>query len=106
MMAAGRHVLEFVNQTLGYRESRAVQVLPGKVAPIAINLPTGRVNLNAAPWAEVWIDGQRIGDTPIGNLDVPIGPHEIVVRHPEHGEKRHAVSVTAGAPVRLSVVMK
>jgi hypothetical protein len=106
MMAAGRHVLELANPSLGYREQRTIQVVPGKVASIAIDLPKGTVNLNAAPWAEVWIDGKRVGETPIGNLEVPIGPHEIVFRHPEFGEKRHAVSVTAAAPVRLSVSMK
>ena len=106
MLAAGRHVLEFANQTVGYRQSRTVHVVPGKVVALAIDLPQGTVNLNASPWAEVWLDGRRIGETPIGNLAVPIGPHEIVFRHPELGEKKHAVSVTTAAPVRLSVSMK
>jgi serine/threonine-protein kinase len=86
--------------------TRTVQVAPGKVTSIAVDLPKGVVNLNAAPWAEVWIDGQRVGETPIGNLSVTVGPHEIVFKHPQLGEKRHAVSVTAGAPVRLSIDMK
>ena len=106
MLASGRHVLELVNQTLGYRESRTVQVTPGKVTPLVVELPRGSINLNATPWAEVFIDGKRVGETPIGNLEVPIGPHEVVFRHPQLGEKRHAVSVTAAAPVRLSVSMK
>ena len=106
MMASGRHDLELVNESLGYRSARTVQVVPGKVAAIVLDLPQGVVNLNAAPWAEVWIDGRRAGETPIGNLAVPIGPHEIVFKHPQLGEKRHAVSVTLGAPVRLSVDMK
>ena len=63
------------------------------------------MNLNATPWAEVFIDGQRAGETPIGNLSVPIGPHEIVFRHPQFGEKE-AVSVTLAAPVRVSIDMK
>ena len=106
MMAAGRHELELVSETLGYRATRVVQVLPGKVAAIAVDLPQGVMNLNASPWAEVWIDGQRVGETPIGNLSVPIGPHEIVFKHPQLGEKRQAVSVTLGAPIRVSVDMK
>ena len=106
MMAAGRHELELVSETLGYRATRAVQVVPGKVAAIAVELPQGVVNLNATPWAEVWIDGQRVGDTPIGNLSVAIGPHEIVFKHPQLGEKRQAVSVTLGAPIRVSIDMK
>ena len=106
MMATGRHELEFVNDTLGYRATRAVQVAPGKVATVTLELPQGVVNFNAQPWAEVWIDGVRVGETPIGNLPIAIGQHEVVFRHPQLGEKRHAISVTLSAPVRVSVDMK
>jgi hypothetical protein len=106
MMAAGRHDLELVNDSLAYRATRTVQVAPGKVASLALDLPNGVVNLNAMPWAEVWIDGHRVGETPIGNLGVPIGPHEVVFKHPQFGEKRHAISVTLSSPVRLSVDIK
>ena len=106
MMAAGRHDLELVNETLGYRVTRVVQVMPGKVAALAIDLPNGVVNLNASPWAEVWIDGQRVGETPIGNLSMAIGPHEVVFSHPQFGEKRQAISVTLNGPMRVSIDMK
>lgn len=106
MMAAGRHDVELVNETLGYRVTRSIQVPPGKVAPLSVELPLGVLNVNASPWAEVWVDGRRVGETPIGNLPMAIGPHEIVFRHPQLGEKRQAVSVTLKAPVRLSVDMK
>jgi hypothetical protein len=106
MVAAGRHELDLVSESLGYRASRVVQVAPGKVAALTLDLPQGVINLNAAPWAEVWIDGRRVGDTPIGNLSIAIGPHEVVFKHPQFGEKRHAISVSLGAPVRLSVDMK
>ncbi len=106
MLTSGRHELELVSTPMAFRTTRVVQVPPGKVASVPIDLPSGVVNLNATPWAEVWIDGQRAGETPIGNLSVPIGPHEIVFRHPQFGEKRQAVSVTLAAPVRVSVDMK
>jgi PEGA domain-containing protein len=106
MLAAGRHDVELVNETLGYRTTRAVQVPAGKVASISLEMPQGSINLNASPWAEVFIDGKRVGETPIGNLSVTIGPHEVLFRHPQLGEKRQAVSVTLNAPVRLSVDMK
>jgi PEGA domain len=106
MMAAGRHDVELVNDTLGYRVTRSIQVPAGKVAPITIEFPQGVINVNAAPWAEVFVDGKRVGETPIGNLPISIGPHEVIFRHPQFGEKRQAVSVTLKAPVRLSVDMK
>jgi PEGA domain len=106
MLAAGRHEIELSNDTLGYHATRSVVVPPGKVAPVTVDLPQGVINLNASPWAEVFIDGRRVGETPIGNLPVTIGPHEVVFRHPQLGEKRQAVSVTLSAPVRVSVDMK
>lgn len=106
MIAAGRHELELVNEMLGYRESKTVQVPAGRTASLTVQFPDGTVNLNASPWAEVFIDGERVGETPIGNLKVSLGPHEVVFRHPQLGEKRHAISVTLTGPVRLSVDMK
>ncbi|HEY2906691.1 MAG TPA: PEGA domain-containing protein [Vicinamibacterales bacterium] len=106
MVSAGRHEFEFVNETLGYRATKTVQVQAGKVASVKLEWPKGTIALNAIPWADVWIDGEKVGETPIGNLSVPIGSHEVVFRHPDLGEQRHAVSVTANAPARLSVDMR
>lgn len=106
MVSAGRHDLEIVNEPLGYRSVKTVQVPAGKVMPITIDWPKGTIAVNAVPWAEVWIDGERMGDTPIGNLSLAIGPHELVFRHPELGERRYAATVTANAPARVSVDMR
>ena len=62
--------------------------------------------LNAQQWADVWIDGERVGETPIGNVSVPIGPHEIVFRHPQLGEQVVRATVTAGEAARVSVDMR
>jgi hypothetical protein len=106
MVPSGTHQLELVNETLGFRLTRSVQVAPGKVAPVAVKLPMGSVAINAIPWAEVWLDGNRIGETPIGNQPASIGSHEIVFRNPELGEKTQTVTVTLAAPARLSVDMR
>jgi serine/threonine protein kinase len=106
MVSAGRHEIEIVNQTLGYRATRVVQVPAGRVASLSVEMPMGTIALNAVPWAEVWIDGQRVGETPIGNLPVPIGPHEIVFRNPQLGERRHAATVTLNGPTRVSVDLR
>jgi serine/threonine protein kinase len=103
---AGSHEIEVVNEALGYRATQTIQVSAGKVANVQLDLPKGAIALNAAPWAEVWIDGERIGDTPLGNLSLTIGPHEIVFRHPELGEQRHVATITLKNPVRLSVDMR
>lgn len=106
MVSAGRHELEMVNDELGFRVSKTVQVPPGKVAAVALDRPTGSLSLNALPWAEVWIDGEKIGETPIGNVSLPIGAHDVVFRHPELGERHQTAVVTLKAPIRLSVDLR
>jgi hypothetical protein len=106
MVTAGKHEFEIVSEVLGYRATRTVQVPPGKVASIKLDMPKGTIALNAIPWAEVWIDGEKVGETPIGNLSVTIGPHEIVFKHPDLGEQKHAATVTLNATARLSVDLR
>ncbi len=106
MVSAGRHEIDLVNEALGYRVTRTVQVPPGKVASINLELPKGTLALNAVPWAEVWIDGEKAGDTPIGNLSLTIGPHDVVFRHPELGEQHHTAMVTLKGAGRLSVDLR
>ena len=64
------------------------------------------LHINAVPWAEVWIDGERIGETPIGNLPARIGTREIVFRHPDLGERRATALVTLKEPVRISMDLR
>jgi hypothetical protein len=106
MVSAGRHDIELVSEPLGYRVTRTVQVAPGKVTPIKLEFPKGTIALNATPWAEVWVDGEKIGDTPIGNHQLTLGSHDFVFRHPELGEQRHTAVVTLKTPARLSVDLR
>lgn len=106
MALVGRHDLEIVNDALGFRTTRSVNVAAGRVTTIALDWPTGTIALNALPWANVWIDGALIGETPVGNLSLPIGPHAVVFRHPELGEQRYDALVTLKGPARLSADLR
>jgi len=102
-LTPGPHNLEVVSETLSFRSATSVEVVAGRTTRVPVVLPQGTAHLNATPWAEVWVDGKKVGDTPLGNLGMTIGPHEIVFKHPELGEQAHAATVTASAPLRLSV---
>ena len=106
MVAVGRHELDLRNTELGYRVTRSVLVSAGKTIPIRAELPKGTLSLNAQPWAEAWIDGERVGETPIGNLSLDIGAHDVVLRHPDLGEQHRTIVVTLKEPARLSVDLR
>ncbi len=106
MALVGKHDLEMVNDALGFRATRSVTVTAGRVTTIALDWPTGSIALNALPWADVWVDGQLVGETPVGNLSLPIGPHAVVFRHPELGEQRYDALVTLKGPARLSADLR
>jgi hypothetical protein len=103
MLPGGRHNLELVNDQLEVRLSRSVVVQGGRELPLDVVPPQGLVNINARPWAEVFVRGNRLGETPLGNVSLPVGDHEMIFRHPQLGERRQAVTVRASTPTRVSV---
>jgi hypothetical protein len=106
ILPEGRHELELVNSAIGYRARRVVYVRAGQIESLAVTVPNGTLNINAIPWAAVWIDGSPYGETPLGNLSITPGEHEILFRHPQLGERREKMIVRADASTRVSVTMK
>ena len=106
MLNAGSHALELVNDETGFRQSGQFQVRPGRVEQIGVDVPRSTVHVNAIPWAEIWIDGQRVGETPLGNLSIPIGRHDILFRHPSLGERTITTLVKAGIPTRVTANLR
>ena len=100
-LPAGRHTLDLLNASLEFRTSVAVDVPAGGTASAVVTVPKGKLSINALPWAEISLDGKPIGQTPLANLDVPIGAHEVIWRHPQLGERRETVVVTAQTPARV-----
>ncbi|MQA31303.1 MAG: PEGA domain-containing protein [Luteitalea sp.] len=103
MLPAGRHDLQVENTSLEFRATVRVDVAPGKTVLAPIAIPNGTLSINAFPWAEISIDGRPAGVTPLGNLSVPIGPHEVRWRHPQLGERLQTVVVTAMSPVGVGM---
>jgi hypothetical protein len=103
MLPVGRHVIDAVNKTLGYETSTTVQVTAGSVARLKLEMPNATVNINAAPWADVVVDGKPLGPTPLGNVSLSVGSHDVVFTHPQLGERRQTVVVTLKGTNRISV---
>jgi len=79
--------------------ARRTTAAPGVSAGAA----SGLLFVNARPWADVWVDGLSAGTTPLANLRVSVGTHEVVWKHPHLGERRQRVTVTAESPTRIGM---
>jgi hypothetical protein len=102
LLGPGRHTLRLVNKELDYNTTETVEITSGETTRIDLD-PMGRANINAAPWAEVWIDGERAGETPLANVPIRLGVREIVFKNPQFPERKQTLIVTAGAPATISI---
>ena len=50
--------------------------------PLTPPPPGPRLNVNAAPWAEIHLDGKLVGETPLGELSVAPGRHLVTAKLP------------------------
>jgi hypothetical protein len=103
MLPAGTQNVVLANPAYEYRETVAVTMTKGVVTRANVSLPTGYLSLNALPWAEVWVDGNAVGTTPLANLSLPIGTHEVLWKHPVLGDRRQLVTVKAKTPANAGV---
>lgn len=107
VLAVGTGVrrLTFANATLNYEESREVQVEAGRATPVSLRPPNGVLNLEADTPAQVFLDGRPLGLTPLPNVAVSLGTHEVLFRDARGGEVRYVIVVALGPANRLKATL-
>jgi hypothetical protein len=103
MLAAGKHEVLLRNETLGFEARRTITVVPGQVTSVTVDPPKGVLNVNARPWADVLIDGDLVGQTPLSGLSLALGAHQVTFRHPQLGERTERITVTANGVNRVAI---
>jgi hypothetical protein len=93
MLAAGTHELRLVNQALAFEDVRHVDVKPGELTIVRLTPPPSTLTVTASEAAEVWLDGVRVGETPLDAVSAPLGAHEVVVRRATGTERRFTVTI-------------
>jgi hypothetical protein len=101
LMSPGTHKIRLQNRALEYTEVRDVEVTPGAVTRITIK-PRSTITVTASEAADVWIDGARIGATPLEASPIDPGTHEVVLKRASGADRRFTVKVTA-KPFTLNV---
>ena len=103
MLPTGAHNLTLSNAQLEFETSVSIRIDAGKTTKPTIAIPNGSLSVNALPWADVLVDGKEVGTTPLANIAVPIGSHELVLRNPQLGERRRTITLAARTPTRIGV---
>jgi hypothetical protein len=102
MLPPGSHELRLVNRALGFDSVRQVELKPGELVTLSVKPPPSTMTVTATEAAEVWLDGARVGETPLNTVPVELGTHEIVVKRAAGGERRFTVAVTVN-PFTLNI---
>jgi hypothetical protein len=97
----GPHTIEVASEAVGFRESRQVEIKPGEVVALTIQMPPATMEIVAPADSEILVDGKLIGQAPLGPVQVQVGTREITMRHQTLGERRQVISVTYASPARV-----
>jgi hypothetical protein len=95
-LPSGPQTLEYRYQ--GLRQSVTHYITAQATTTATISFLT-KLQINARPWAQVFVDGARltpIGQTPLGDVSVPIGS-VLVFQNPGHPDKRYRVTARDAA---------
>jgi hypothetical protein len=106
VLAPGTYRIELVSKEFNYRGEIVLRVRSGQTTSHTVSLPNGLLQVHTDPGAEIWIEGQRAGISPLGPLPVPIGTRDVVVRRPDGGERRQAVEVRYNETAQLSISLE
>jgi hypothetical protein len=102
MLPPGIHALRLVNRTLAYEKVSNVEIKPGETTNLQVTPEPSTLTVTASEAAEVWLDGARVGETPLNAVPVPLGSHELVVKRSAGGERRFSVTIGVN-PFTLNV---
>jgi len=89
-------------QATTHREGLTAGSRPLELTPAS----PGYLRVLATPWAEVWVDGQRVDVTPFARA-IPLlpGTHYVTLVHPSAPVEKRTVTIAAGETRTLDVVL-
>jgi hypothetical protein len=103
ILPSGVYRVQLVNERLNYRGTVALNIAPAAITSHTVTLPDGQLRVITEPGAQVSIEGERVGAAPLGPQPVPIGTREVVVTHPDLGERREFVEVRFGVVTDVTI---
>ena len=80
--------------------TRKVHRDPGTAQPPA-GTQSGRLTVRTTPYSAVYLGTRKLGETPFAELEIPVGTHTLLFKHPEHATVRRTVVIEAGKTTKL-----
>jgi hypothetical protein len=102
LLPPGPYELQFQNASLGYQETRRIEIRPGETTTLSLVPSPSTLHVTASEPASVLVDGELVGITPLADHPIALGTREIVVRSDAGPERRFRPTVTV-SPVVLQV---
>ncbi len=65
------------------QRSEELQKVENKIA--SLEPKNGFLSIDSDPWTEIYIDGQRIGETPLVRYELPAGNYSVLLKNSEFG---------------------
>jgi len=59
-------------------------------------IETGQLMVGPEPWSNVYVDGQLVGTTPFGGVELEPGTYSVRLSNPDFQDDTHTVTITAG----------
>jgi hypothetical protein len=93
LLPPGLHNLRVANRTLGYEATWSLEIKPGETTNLRVTPGPSALTVTSPEAAEVWVDGAKVGETPLNAAPVPLGTHDVLVKRASGTERRYTITV-------------
>ena len=98
-----KRVVMLENEAARPSTPRVAATPVGEVERSSLAERYGLLRLNAQPWAEVSVDGRKVGITPIVDHKLEAGKHELQLLNPNCSPHKRTITIDAGKTTSLVI---
>jgi len=102
LLKPGVHTLRIENRTLQFSQMRQVHIVPGGTSTVTIDPPLSTLSVTGSSGDQVFVDRVPVGETPLLDHQVKLGPHDVMVVQPS-GNTRHVTVTVTSQPAQVEI---
>jgi len=102
-LAAGTHKVKLVSNSRMINYKTVIKVESNKEVTKTIMLKKGKLSVSIKPWADVYINGNRIGQTPFPSKKLYEGTYTVTFKNPKYSSYSKTIKIRPG---KTTLIMK